>query len=127
MKLALTAAAAALFLTGLAACQKHLEAPLDRGVCYHVAFSKEGKARFNRVAENMPNMENCAAQLEGMRLRFLRMGAYQKEVVGSYQGAFIFVRPAGIYSAKYYEGVQYLALVRTGDGRLAMPGAMPRE
>ena len=29
---------------------------------------------FNVVARNIPNIENCAAQLEGVRLRFLRMG-----------------------------------------------------
>jgi hypothetical protein len=124
-KLTMTAAAVALSLIALGACTKHLQAPLDRGVCYHVAFDKSGKARFNRVAENMPNMENCAAQLEGMRVRFARMGAYQNEVVGAYQGVFIFVKPNGIFSAKTYESVQYLALVRTGDGRLVIPGAMP--
>jgi len=121
-RLALTALIA---LTPLAACTKHLEAPTDIGVCYAMNLDKEGKPHFNTVAENMPNMENCAAQLEGMRLRFVRMGAPLKEITGSYQGSFIFIRPEGVFTAQYYEGVQYPALVRTGDGRLVVPGRMP--
>lgn len=124
-KPALTAAAAALALTALSGCDKRLEPPLDRGVCYHVAFDEDGEARFNVVAQNMPNIENCAAQLEGMRLRFARMGSYQSYLVGSYQGSFIFIQREGVFVSKTFEGNRYLALVRTGDGRLAMPGAVP--
>lgn len=120
--LTLAAAAAALVLGG---CEKQLEAPLDRGVCFHVAFDKDGKARFNRVAENMPALEHCAAQLEGMRIRFARMGSYQNQMTGSYQGTFIFIEREGLFTAKHFNGVRYLALVRTGDGRLVQPGAMP--
>jgi len=111
----------------LAACTQHLEPPRDIGVCYAINFDKNGEASFNPVAENMPNMENCAAQLEGMRLRFNRMGAQMDRVAGVYQGVFIFIRPEGVFTAKTYEGVQYPALVRTGDGRLAVPGVMPVE
>lgn len=118
---------AILLVVPLNACAKRLEAPTDIGVCYALSFDKNGEPQFNPVAENMPNMENCAAQLEGMRLRFTRMGANLPEVTGTYQGAFIFVRPEGIFTGKTYEGVQYPALVRTGDGRLAVPGAMPVE
>ncbi len=123
---------AALFIAAsaalaLGACVKHLEPPRDIGVCYALSFDKNGEAKFNPVAENIPNMENCAAQLEGMRLRFNRMGAQMEKVVGTYQGTFIFIRPEGVFTAKTYEGVQYPALVRTGDGRLAIPGVMPVE
>ena len=111
----------------LAACTQHLEPPRDIGVCYALTFDKSGEAKFNPVAENMPNMENCAAQLEGMRLRFNRMGAQMDKVTGTYQGTFIFIRPEGVFTAKTYEGVQYPAMVRTGDGRLAVPGVMPVE
>lgn len=124
MRLALLIAVAA---TALAACGQRLEPPRDIGVCFALNFDKNGEAQFNPVAENMPNMENCAAQLEGMRLRFARMGAPMDRVVGTYQGAFIFIRPEGVFTAKTYEGVQYPALVRTGDGRLAVPGVMPVE
>lgn len=110
-----------------AGCAQRLEAPADRGVCYALAFDKDGQPKFNVVAENMPNMENCAAQLEGMRLRFARMGLRQEYVTGAYQGAFIFIRPEGVFTARNYNGPQFPALVRTGDGRLAIPGAMPQE
>lgn len=116
---------AALLVVPIGACSQRLEAPTDLGVCYALSFDKNGEAKFNPVAENMPNMENCAAQLEGMRLRFSRMGAYMREVTGTYQGTFIFVKPEGIFVSRTYEGAQYPALVRTGDGRLAVPGAMP--
>ncbi|HEX6860133.1 MAG TPA: hypothetical protein VF138_08060 [Caulobacteraceae bacterium] len=116
----------AIAAVGLAGCGQRLEAPTDRGVCYALAFDKD-KPKFNVVAENMPNMENCAAQLEGMRLRFERMGLRKEYVEGAYQGTFIFIRPEGVFTARHYDGPQFPALVRTGDGRLAMPGAMPQE
>ncbi|MGE5500803.1 MAG: hypothetical protein ACM3W4_02625 [Ignavibacteriales bacterium] len=121
-KLLLSAVAASLVVSG---CAKKLEPPFDRGVCYALAFDKQGKAKFNPVAENVPNMENCAAQLEGMRVRFARLGLRNDYVTGTYQGTFIFIKPEGVFTAQSYEGIQYPALVRTGDGRLAVPGAMP--
>lgn len=119
------ALSALLLIAPLGACAKHLQAPTDVGVCYALNFDKDGQPRFNKVAENVANMENCAAQLEGMRIRFVRLGAPMKEVTGTYQGSFIFIKPEGIFTAQYYEGVQYPALVRTGDGRLTVPGRMP--
>jgi hypothetical protein len=123
MQRLLLSAALAAFLT--AGCAKKLEAPFDKGVCYALAFDKDGKAKFNVVAENIPNMESCAAQLEGVRLRFARLGMNEDYFTGSYQGNFIFIKPAGVFVSQSYEGVQYPALVWTGDGRLAIPGAMP--
>lgn len=117
----------AIAAVALAGCGSKIEAPLDRGVCYAMAMDKDGKPKFNVVAENMPNMENCAAQLEGMRLRFARMGLRQEYMTGTYQGTFIFIRPEGVFTARTYEGPQFPALVRTGDGRLAVPGVMPQE
>lgn len=121
-KLLLSAALAVLLTAG---CAKKLEAPFDKGVCYALAFDKEGKAKFNVVAENIPNLESCAAQLEGVRLRFTRLGLREDYLTGAYQGSFIFIKPEGVFASQSYEGVQYPALVRTGDGRLAIPGAMP--
>ena len=62
-----------------------------------------------------------------MRVRFLRMGGTAREVTGAYMGNFIFVERQGIFTAPSLEEHPYLARVRTGDGRLAVPGAMPRE
>lgn len=114
-------AAAAL---GLTACETTFEAPVDRGVCYHMGVLPEGGVKWNVVARNIDSIEKCAAQLEGMRLRFLRMGGQNAEMVGGYQGSFIHLRRAGIYRAQRWNGNQYLLLIRSGDGRLVNPGAV---
>lgn len=111
----------------LGACEKEVEAPLDTGICYAATSGADGEVKFNVVARNVPNIENCAAQLEGMRLRFLRMGGQNHEISGAYQGNFIFLRREGIFRAQRWEGNQYLMLVRSGDGRLVIPGAVQRE
>ena len=109
----------------LAACSpKAVEAPMLAGVCFHVAFPKEGEVKFNKLAENVPNLETCAAALEGMRLRFRQLGGAE-EIVGAYQGQYLFLSSRGVQSAQSLTGVRYTALVPTGDGRLAVPGAMP--
>ncbi|MDP1735839.1 MAG: hypothetical protein Q8L23_00205 [Caulobacter sp.] len=111
----------------LAGCEETVQAPLDTGVCYHVGTGPDGKIKFNVVARNQPNIEHCAAQLEGMRLRFLRLGGQTREISGAYQGNFIFLRREGIFRAQRWEGNQYLMLVRSGDGRLVVPGAVQTE
>ena len=123
----LAAAVLIVAAAGLSACEKEIEAPLDTGVCYAATQEANGEIKFNVVARNMPNIENCAAQLEGMRLRFLRMGGQTHEISGAYQGNFIFLRRDGIFRAQRWEGNQYLMLVRSGDGRLVIPGAVQRQ
>ena len=124
-----TAATCVLAFTALllTACEKQIEAPTAQGVCYQVIFlDKDGKtARFNEVAHGRPSLESCAAALEGMRIRFLGLGSNQTDIVGAYQGNFIFIQPEGVFTATSLEGPRYVAWVRTGDGRLAIPGAMP--
>jgi hypothetical protein len=122
-RIALTLAIAASAL-GLSACEKVLEAPQDRGVCYHMGFLPDGGYKFNVVARNIDTIEKCAAQLEGMRLRFLRLGGQNAEMIGAYQGRFIHLRRGGIFLAQKWNGNQYLLLVRSGDGRLVNPGAV---
>jgi hypothetical protein len=111
----------------LAGCEKEVQAPLDTGVCYAIGKDAEGALKFNVVARNITTIEGCAAQLEGMRLRFLRMGGQTREISGAYQGNFIFLRREGIYRAQHWEGNQYVMLVRSGDGRLVIPGAVQSE
>lgn len=122
-RIALTLAIAASAL-GLSACEKAFEAPLDRGVCYHMGFLPDGGYKFNVVARNVDTIEKCAAQLEGMRVRFLRLGGQNAEMIGAYQGSFIHLRRGGIFRAQKWNGNQYLLLVRSGDGRLVNPGAV---
>jgi hypothetical protein len=120
-------AAAALVASGLAltACEKQIKPPFETGVCFHVVTNKDGSLRYNPVARNVPQMEECAATLEGMRIRFVRMGqSNNRSMVGAYQGSFIFIEKEGIYLGQTYDGPRFMSLVRTGDGRLAVPGAI---
>jgi hypothetical protein len=112
----------------LGACQSTTTAPFDPGVCYAVELGKEGEEpKFNVVARDQPQIEFCAARLEEMRLRFLGFGGGRREIVGAYQGQFIFIDRAGVSFGKTLEGSRFMALARTGDGRLAIPGAIQQE
>jgi hypothetical protein len=113
-------------LLALASCSPSLDAPRDPGVCWHLVADNAGKPKFNRLAENQPDLEHCAAQLEMMRLRFRGLGLSQDRVTGAYQGQFLFIQPEGVFTAQSYDGYHYPFMVRTGDGRLAVPGAMPQ-
>ncbi|CAN5396293.1 hypothetical protein BH09PSE1_BH09PSE1_25320 [soil metagenome] len=111
----------------LAACTNDVKAPYDTGVCFVVEQPPEGEKgelKFNRLADNQPQIETCAARLEEMRLRFLSMGGNRREVVGSYQGQFIFIDRAGVWQSQSLHGNRFFSLARTGDGRLAVPGAI---
>ncbi|HAD84718.1 MAG TPA: hypothetical protein DCG71_07755 [Brevundimonas sp.] len=112
----------------LAACSApQLQAPSDKGVCYHVGEPAGGEPRFNVVARDQPQIEFCAARLEEMRLKFLSMGGSNNEMVGAYQGQFIFIDRTGVKFSKSLDGPRFFALARTGDGRLAIPGAIQRQ
>lgn len=121
---------AALSLAGLAAaCSSAVEAPYDPGVCYNVVMDEaaENGVRFNVVARDQPSLEYCAARLEEMRLRFLGLGGSTREVMGSYQGKFLFIDATGVKTGDTLTGGRYFFLARTGDGRLAIPGAIQRD
>lgn len=128
----IVAAAAILGVLGLtvAGCsQKAVQAPRDEGVCYHVVPAEDGKSapQMNVVARDQPQIEFCAARLEEMRLRFLRMGGTNRDMIGAYQGQFIFIDRGGVQFGKTLTGQRFFALTRTGDGRLAIPGAIQRQ
>ncbi|MFO1014386.1 MAG: hypothetical protein U1E50_11550 [Caulobacteraceae bacterium] len=120
---------AALLVSGLAltGCDKQLEAPTDVGVCWHMVTGDDGKPKFNKLAAGVPKIELCAARLEAMRLDFARLGQRNDEVIGAYQGQFVWLEREGVFFSQTINGARYPALVRTGDGRLAIPGAMPAD
>jgi hypothetical protein len=122
LRLALLIAAASAL--GLSACEKKIEAPYDKGVCWHMVPLTGGKVRFNKLAENRPSLESCAAALEGMRERFLGLGSNQTDIIGAYQGNFLFLGSTGVFTSTTLEGARWPALVRTSDGRLAIPSAV---
>lgn len=109
----------------LAACAKKTTPPGDAGVCYHVVPQKNGSLKYNKLVQ-AKSLEVCAANLEAMRIKFLRLGGNQQEIYGAYQANFLFLQKEGVFTSTSLEGPRYVALVRTGDGRLAIPGAMPQ-
>jgi hypothetical protein len=123
------ALAALLAALSLSACEKQIEPPYTQGVCYQVIFlDKDGKtAKFNEVARGRPNLESCAAALEGMRIRFLSLGGTATDIVGAYQGNFLFLDRYGVFTSQTLTSARYPALVRTGDGRLVIPGAVQQS
>jgi hypothetical protein len=126
-RLILAAAAAAsvtIAATALSACSQRTEPPGDVGICYHVVPQKDGKLKYFKLV-NTTNLETCAANLEAMRLKFLRMGGTQQDIYGAFQTNFLFLQEQGVFTSTSLQGSRYLALVRTGDGRLAIPAAMP--
>jgi hypothetical protein len=110
----------------IAGCAKRTRPPGTPQVCYHVSTQKDGALKYNKLV-NAPNLETCAANLEAMRLRFLTLGGSQQELLGAYQSNFLWILSEGIFTSTSLEGPRYVALVRTGDGRLAIPGAMPQQ
>lgn len=109
----------AVIVTG---CKPEVEAPSDKGVCYHMIPKKGGGYAFNEVSRNLPSLEYCAAALERMRLHFVALGGSHSEIGGSYQGQFLFVQKEGIFTSAGLNKTPYLVLVRSGDGRLVAPG-----
>ena len=98
--------------------------PGDVQVCYQVQPQKGGALKYNRMPSTQPDLEHCAAALEALRLRFLGLGGSQRELMGAYQGNYLFLQSDGIFTSSSLEAHRYLILVRTGDGRLVIPTAM---
>ena len=109
----------------LSACAKKTTPPGDAGICYHVVPQKDGSLKYNKLVK-AESLERCAANLEAMRIKFLTLGGNQQEIYGAYQANFLFLQKEGVLTSTSLEGPRYVALVRTGDGRLAIPGAMPQ-
>ncbi len=123
LRLAATLGGLVLVALSLAACDNSPRPPGDTGVCYQYVTPQTGQHRFNVVSKSTPTLENCAATLEAMRIRFLMLGGNQTSITGAYQSKFIFVEQDGIFTADSLNGASYLALVRANDGRLVRPGA----
>jgi len=117
----------AIAVLGMAGCSQGVQAPADAGVCWHMVQFKGGKVRFNQLARNIPTLEGCAAQLEAMRIRFSALGSNPEQMIGAYQGQFLFLQPEGIFTSENLDGAHYPLLVRSPDGRLVKPGVLPVE
>jgi len=118
---------ASMIVMTLSGCTKQIDAPLERGACWHAVPMSDGTIKFNDLAKNQPTIEACAARLEDMRLKFKALGSQQTFMLGAYQGNYLFLQPEGVFTSRTYKGNRYLVLVRTGDGRLAKIGEMPLQ
>ncbi len=122
---ALALAALALATLALGACAKKTTPPGDTGICFHVVPQADGSLKYNRLVK-AASLEVCAANLEAMRIKFLTLGGSNQDIYGAFQSNFLFLVREGVMTSTSLEGPRYVALVRTGDGRLAIPGAMPQ-
>ncbi|QYF87527.1 hypothetical protein [Brevundimonas sp. PAMC22021] len=110
----------------LSACASSNEPDFEPGVCYHVNQETGAELAYNILVRDQPQIEYCAARLEEMRVQFLRMGGSKQDITGAYQGRYIFINREGVSFAQSLNGARFFALARTGDGRLAIPGAIQR-
>jgi hypothetical protein len=108
----------------LSACEKRTEPPGDVGICYHVVPQKGGALKYNKLVA-AKSLEVCAANLEAMRMKFLRMGGTNQNIYGAYQANFLFLDSRGVMTSTSLEGPRYPALTRA-NGQLVLPTAMPQ-
>ncbi len=122
----MTAAALALVIlfagVGLDGCAKEVTPPGEAGVCYHMVKPNGSPLRFVPVAQNIATLEDCAAQLERIRMNFLRMGGSIHEIDGAYADQFIFIDSGGIEVSTSLDGPRYVMMDRTPSGKLVRPG-----
>jgi hypothetical protein len=75
--------AAAALLT-LSACAQRTRPPGDIGVCYKVQPQRDGSLKYFKLPTPQPDLEHCAANLEALRMKFLRLGGNEVETYGAY-------------------------------------------
>lgn len=102
-------------LTGLAACSSQVVAPSGEGVCWRMFEAADQQPRFEIIGRDIPNLESCAAQLEGARM----MGGMPTS--GAYNGHFIFVTEEQITSATTIHGVR-IRIIEPEDRRRIQEG-----
>lgn len=107
---------------GLTACVKQVKAPNQADACFEAVPHKDGSFTFNLLVPREPNMETCAGSLEAMRERFLSLGGGNHQIMGAYNGKFLFLDPGGVLMSDSVDGMRFPFLVRTGDGQLTSPG-----
>ncbi len=89
-----------ILLTGMAACSSPATAPTGAGLCWRMFDVPDGKPRFEILDRDVPNLESCAAQLEGARMMEGR------PTTGAYNGHFIFATEEQITSAVSLDGAR---------------------
>ena len=88
----------AVLLTGLAGCSSQSTAPTGAGLCWRMFEVPGQQPRFEILDREVPNLESCAAQLEGARMM------EGQATTGAYNGHFIFATDEGVTSAMSLDG-----------------------
>ncbi len=90
----------AILLAGMAACSSQPAAPSGAGLCWRMFEVADQKPEFRIIARDVPNLESCAAQLEGARM------LEGQPTTGAYNGHFIFATEDQITSALTMNGTR---------------------
>jgi hypothetical protein len=90
----------AILLAGVAACSPPEAAPSGEGLCWRMFEVADQRPRFEIMGRDVPNLESCAAQLEGARLM------EGSPTAGAYNGHFIFAAEDQITSATTINGAR---------------------
>ncbi|MBX9461078.1 MAG: hypothetical protein KL785_08310 [Brevundimonas sp.] len=89
-----------ILLAGVAACSSQPSAPTGAGLCWRMVEVADRQPEFRIIARDVPNLESCAAQLEGARMMEGR------PTTGAYNGHFIFATEEQITSAVTMNGTR---------------------
>lgn len=90
----------AILLAGMAACSSPAAAPSGAGLCWRMFEVADREPEFRIIARDVPNLESCAAQLEGARMM------EGPPTTGAYNGHFIFATEEQITSAMTLNGTR---------------------
>jgi len=90
----------AILLIGMAACSSQTPAPSGAGLCWRMFEVADQQPEFRIIARDVPNLESCAAQLEGARMM------EGQPATGAYNGHFIFATEEQISSATTMNGTR---------------------
>jgi hypothetical protein len=126
-----TLSLAAVPLLMLGACQKRVEAPSERGVCYFIGHVKKTESpdglKFNIIARDQPDIEHCAVQLYNTRRSMLLTGTAGEATEGAYQGNYLLATNSEVRESEHYEGPYLPFLVKAPDDRLVTPGSIVED
>lgn len=85
----------------LAGCEQPVLAPDEPGICWRMIERRGREPDFRPMANDVPDIENCAARVEALRL------IQGEAAAGAYQGRFIFATDAELSVAATYKGKAY--------------------
>lgn len=106
-----------ILLMGMAACSAEAPAPSGAGLCWRMFEVADQQPRFEIIARDVPNLESCAAQLEGARMM------EGQPTTGAYNGHFIFATEEQITSAMTMNGTQ-VRIFEAEDRRKVQEGLL---